>query len=72
MRRSALLVLILLLCAGCAQVRAGKPRAQLALGDPPLCKHCNCYMPVGADPTATCTVCNCGYRNAECIRGSLK
>ena len=34
-----------------------------------LCKHCNCYMPTDVDPDSKCTVCDCGYKAARCIRG---
>jgi hypothetical protein len=67
MKRLALMAALLFLCAGCAH--AGKPPPQFALGEPLLCRHCNCYLPADADPSALCTVCNCGYRNAECVRG---
>ncbi|MBI3318174.1 MAG: hypothetical protein HYZ90_03380 [Candidatus Omnitrophica bacterium] len=65
---------VLLFLAGCAH--AGETPVRLASAcpaNPPgptvLCKHCNCYMPADADPAAPCTVCNCGYRNAQCVRG---
>ncbi len=34
-----------------------------------LCKHCNCFMPVGTDPESTCAVCKCGKQAHQCIRG---
>ena len=69
MKRAAGLFLLLLAAAGCARTppvrtaRAGVE--QMAV----LCKHCNCYMPADVDPDSKCTVCNCGYTAARCIRG---
>ena len=67
--KAAALALILLSAAGCASptpiriARAGVE--QMAV----LCKHCNCYMPADVDPESKCTVCNCGYSAARCVRG---
>lgn len=63
-------VLMLAAClAGCGGKSFSRQLASLTEGAALLCKHCNCYMPADADPAAPCTVCNCGYKNAQCIRG---
>ncbi|MBI3332586.1 MAG: hypothetical protein HYZ93_00650 [Candidatus Omnitrophica bacterium] len=60
-------LLLLWALSGCAHP-AGSGML-LAKGDPQVCKHCNCYMPLGAQEDAPCTVCECGYRVHQCIRG---
>ena len=53
--------------AGCAHARA---ESRLwAQADPPICKHCNCYMPAHFSPEEPCAVCKCGYSSGHCIRG---
>jgi len=67
--KAAALALALLALAGCAR----DPAVRTARLHPDemvlLCKHCNCYMPADVDPESKCTVCNCGYKAARCVRG---
>ena len=63
----------LLLLAGCATPggpAAGAPGLCALVSLPEgMCKHCNCLMPAGLDPSAKCPVCTCGRRAHECVRG---
>ena len=69
--RFAFLAAALVLLAGCAHSRPIAVARACAnpAGATAVCKHCNCLMPADAPPDGTCTVCNCGYRNAACVRG---
>ena len=56
-----------LVLSGCVH-RPG-PGLRLAQAEPPLCKHCNCYMPADVADEAACPVCDCGYTAEKCLRG---
>ena len=57
---------VLLLASGCVATSATRRVASLPEAG---CKHCNCLMPAGVDPQATCPVCHCGRRTHQCVRG---
>ena len=65
MGRCRAIVLAMGLLCGCAATSQG---SHLAAMPESMCKHCNCLMPAGVDPQATCPACNCGKRAHQCVR----
>ena len=57
---------LLLFTGGCADL---SQTTRLASANETMCKHCNCLMPAGVDPDATCPVCSCGRSAHQCVRG---
>ena len=64
--RWQILAVVCLALSGCA---TAVPPARLASAHETMCKHCNCLMPAGVDPEATCPVCTCGRKAHRCVRG---
>ena len=68
MRIKAFLLLFLTAASiGCAH--SAVSRDMFAKGDVALCKHCNCYMPLGLGASDDCPVCNCKQPAISCYRG---
>lgn len=58
-------LLPVLLAAGCATAPVNA--IHFAAGEH-MCTHCNCLIPKGTDPHATCAVCTCGKPSHQCVR----